>query len=209
MIVAKPIPVGSRLIDSLPFSQSDGHQAAALRASGVEGVALYLGVASAACVEACYAAGLGVVGVTLAQAPEHYDGHAAVAHAKAMGLASGTSLFLDVEGPTVYKTPPNVLIPAIDKWADEIAPDFLPGIYLGSPQPLTQDELTALHVVRYWRAPARVVDRFGKSFDGPAPGWCMFQGWPQMMWRDSGVFVDVDFVYEDFRGRVPVWSIAA
>lgn len=206
MSVAKPIPVGSRLIDSLPFSQSDGRQAAALKADDVDGVALYLGVASAACVTACLAAGLGVVGVTLAA---HYDGAAAVAAAKASGMAPGTTLLLDVEGMPAYNTPPDQLIAKINAWADAVAAaGYMPGIYLGSPQPLTSDELTHLRVVRYWRAPARVVDRFGKLAE-PASGWCMFQAWPSLMWRKSGVFVDVDFVYEDFRGRVPSWTIAA
>lgn len=200
MVVAKPCPVGSRGVDSLPFSQGGTEaQAHALKASGIDFVALYLGVAGKAQADAALAAGLMVFGVTTAN---KWDGNRAALQAKALGLPPGTSLFLDVEGQDAYTMDPKDLIAKINAWADLVAlAGYLPGIYVGSPQPLTSDELTRLHVVRYWRAPARVCDRHGALAE-PVPGWCMYQMWPSVHW--AGVFVDVDIVGQDFKGRVPV-----
>jgi hypothetical protein len=146
---------------------------------------------------------MGAFGVTLAG---RYDGKSAAEQAHLLGLARGTTLFLDLEGKAAYETPPDALIHAINAWADEVAlVGYVPGIYVGSPQPLTTDELTRLHVVRYWRAPARVCDRHGALAE-PLPGWCVYQAWPSH--TRAGVFVDVDFVSQDFKGRVPTISSA-
>lgn len=200
--VAKPCPVGARGVDSLPFSQGGtAAQAHALKAAGVDFVALYLGVASKAVNDACLAAGLSTFGVTIAN---RFDGKAAVAQMKALGMPVGTTAFLDVEGTSAYNTPAGDLIAKINSWANDVAAaGYIPGIYLGSPQPLTSEELTNLRVVRYWRAPARVVDRHGALAE-PSPGWCMYQVWPSV--THAGVFVDFDFVSQDFKGRVPAMA---
>src|SRR5678815_2084683 len=111
-----------------------------------------------------------------------YDGEAAVERAQALGLPLGTTLFLDLEGPKAYATPPAELVAKINRWALDVHTNgYVPGIYVASPQPLTTDELTNLHVVRYWRAPSRIVDRHGALAE-PKPGWCMYQMWPSKTW---------------------------
>lgn len=204
MSVARAAIAGARGVDSYPFSQvgSDA-QAKALKAAGIDFVALYLGVAKQAQNDACLAAGLATFGVTVANTS---DGTRSAVQAKAMGLAAGTSLFYDLEGPIAYQTPPKELIAAINAWADKVqAAGYVPGLYVGSPQPLTSDELWKLHVTRYWRAPARVVDRNG-AFAEPECGWCMFQANPSTHW--GGVYVDVDFVSQDYKGRTPMMCSA-
>ena len=198
-------PVGAVGVDSLPFSQAGTpEQAQALKASGVDFIALYLGVATEQQTRAALDAGLLVFGVTLAN---RYDGQRSAEQANQLGLPAGCALFLDLEGRPAYDTPAASLIAAINAWADAVAAvGYVPGIYVGSPQPLTTDELTRLHVVRYWRAPARVVDRHGALAE-PAPGWCMVQAWPSV--TRGGVFVDVDFAYQDFKGRVAPMAGAA
>ncbi len=200
----EPVPAGARLVDSLPFSQSGTvEQARALRANGVDGLVGYLGVINAARVAAVVSAGLGFMGVTLAG---HYDGAAAVAQCKALGLPAGKTAWLDVEGQAAFATPPSELIAKINAWADIVAAaGYMPGLYVGVPQPLTSDELFKLHVVRYWRGQGSVRDRFNGLAE-PGCGWCVTQMYPSHV--RAGVLVDVDAVGQDYRGRVPSWVVA-
>ena len=101
----------------------------------------------------------------------------------------------------------------INTWADAIAnAGYQPGLYVGSPQPLSGAELYALKVERYWKAPSRVVDRFGRLGE-PDCGWCMYQLWPQRHWPSdedpNRVWVDVGFVQQDYRGRMPSWVVCS
>ncbi|MBX3218932.1 MAG: peptidoglycan-binding protein [Labilithrix sp.] len=114
---------------------------------------------------------------------------------------------------TAYRTPATELIAKINAWADAVAnAGYQPGLYIGSPQPLTGKELYALKVVRYWKAPARVVDRFGELGE-PNCGYCMYQLWPEIHWPSNDdpnrVWVDVDFIQQDYKGRVPSWVVAS
>lgn len=199
--------VGARGVDSYPYSLGGtADQARKLAASGVDFVVLYLGVANAARVKHVLDAGMAFMPVTLAA---RYDGAAAVAQCKALGLPAGCTVWLDLEGKSSYETPAPALIAKINAWADAVkAAGYQPGLYIGSPQPLTAGELYALRVVRYWKAPSRVVDRFGTSSDGPQCGFCMWQMWPQKHWRNSGVFVDVNMIGQDFKERLPAWVVA-
>ena len=105
--------------------------------------------------------------------------------------------------------PTHELVDRLNAWASAVADaGFQPGLYVGSPQPLTGDELYRLNVVRYWKAPSRIFDRNGLVWDGPASGFCMYQLNPTVSWKQSDVDVDVDFVQQDFLGRVPRWVIA-
>lgn len=205
---AEQATVGARGVDSYPFSLSGtAEQARALKSSGIDYLVGYLGVIDPTRLGHVLDAGLAFMPVTLAA---RYDGAAAIAACKALGLTAGCTVWLDLEGMAAFKTPPNELIAKINTWADVVAAaGYQPGLYVGSPQPLTGDELYRLHVVRYWKAPSRVLDRNGRAWDGPACGWCMYQLWPQHTWRDSGVFVDVDFVQQDYRERVPSWVVAS
>lgn len=205
-IVARPATVGARGVDSLPFSQGGTpEQACALRSSGIDFFVGYLGVVTKERLASILSAGLAFMAVTLAG---RFDGTAAAQQCRALGLPPGTTVWLDLEGDNAYRTPPQELIAKINAWADAVSlAGYQPGLYVGSPQPLTADELYRLRVVRYWKAPSRVLDRNGQAWDGPACGFCCWQLWPQGYWRDTGVFVDVDFIGQDFRGRVPTWAI--
>ncbi|MBX3202322.1 MAG: DUF1906 domain-containing protein [Labilithrix sp.] len=200
-VKAVNLEVGARVVDSYPYSLGGtAKQAAALKASGIDGLIGYLGVISKARVDQLLDAGLSFGPVTLAN---RFDGAAAVQQAKALGMPAGVTVWLDVEGTSVYMTPPAELIAKINAWATAVkAAGYIAGIYVGSPQPLTSEELQALGVTRYWNALSREVDRFGKLAE-PSSGWCLWQMNPSVTWRDTGVFVDVNIAGQDFLGRIP------
>ncbi len=205
--IVEKAEVGARGVDSYPYSLGGSFaQAQALKASGIDFFVGYLGSLDAARLGHILDAGLAFMPVTLAG--EYFDGPAdELAHLKHLNIPPGVTVWLDLEGPKSFKHPPQDLINLTDKWATAIAAaGYMPGLYIGSPQPLTGDELAKLKVVRYWKAPSRIFDRNGKAWDGPSSiGHCMFQMWPQGNWRDTGVFVDVNIVGQDFRERVPTW----
>lgn len=204
---AENVFVGARVVDSLPFSMGGtAEEARALRASGVEGLAGYLGAMNAARLAYILDAGLGFMPVTYAG--EYFDGpDDELAQLKALGIPVGVTVWLDLEGEKSFRWDPVDLQKKINTWADAHSKaGFIPALYIGSPQPLTGDELARLRVFRYWCAASRVIDRNGKVWDEPPGcGFCMRQQWPQGMWKDTGVFVDVNIVGQDRRKRVPTW----
>jgi hypothetical protein len=191
--------VGARIIDSWPLSHGGTPaQVAGLKKAGVDGVALYLGVASKVLVDACLAAGLLVMGVTLAA---RYDGKAAVRQAKAWGLPAGVTLFLDLEGKAAHETPPGEMIAKINTWANDVAAaGYVPGLYVGVPQPLTSSEIYQLRVYRYWQGQGSTRDR-NNALAEPSCGWCMTQMWPSQ--TAAGVLLDWNMVGQDYKTRVP------
>lgn len=199
-----PAPVGSRIVDSLPFSQSGtAEQAKALKAAGVDGIALYLGAATRERAEACLDAGLMVFGVTFGN---QYNGASAVAQMTALGLPAGTSCFLDVEGKPAYNTPPADLTAKINAWADAVsAAGFVAGLYLAPPQPLNSAELYSTRVVRYWKGGGSIRDRNSSLAEPSGCGWCMTQMFPSV--TVGGVLVDHNMVGHDYKGRVPAMAV--
>jgi len=201
--------VGARGIDSLPFSQGGtAQQARDLFDSGIDFVVGYLGAINATRLGYILDAGMAFMPVTFAG--EYFDGALdELKQLDALGIPKRTTVWLDLEGKKSYEWPTQDLIARINEWAKQIINEgYEAGLYIGSPQPLTADELYRLKVTRYWKAPSRVVDRNGISYDGPQCGFCMYQCWPSIMWKDTGVFVDVDFIQQDFRGRLPTWVVA-
>lgn len=206
-----PASVGARCVDSLPFSQAGtAQQAAALAASGVDGFIGYLGCMTAARLQSVLNAGMAFMPVTIAG--EYNDGpQDEVGQLRALGLPYGCTVWLDLEGMTAWSTDPKVLIGKIDAWADGIAAaGYMPGLYVGAPQPLTGDELYALRVKRYWLGQGRCVDRYGKDAY-PKCGWCLRQDWHGqtngLVWRDTGILVDTNAVQCDHMGRLPAWVV--
>lgn len=196
--------VGSVVVDSLPFSQSGTDvQAKALRASGADAVVGYLGVINAARVGYVLAAGMAFIPVTLAG--EYNDGpNDEIAQLAALGLPKGTTVFLDLEGMAAYKTNPAELIAKVNAWADAVtSAGYVAGLYVGVPQPLTSEELYALRVQRYWRGQGSVRDRNNALAEPSGCGWCMTQMYPSHF--RGGVWVDVNMVGQDYKGRVPSW----
>lgn len=201
--------VGARGVDSLPFSRGGTQeQAKALASRGVDFFVGYLGAMSAARLAHVLDAGLAFMPVTFAG--EYFDGAAdEIAQLKGLGIPLGTTVWLDLEGEKSWRWDAADLQRLINAWAKAIsAGGWLPGLYVGSPQPLTGPELARLAVVRYWKAPSLVLDRNGKDWsEPPGVGWCMQQMWPQGVFRDTGVFVDANIIGEDRKGRVPTWCV--
>ncbi len=200
MRVAVAAKVGARGTDSV--QAVGGAHAAALRASGIDFCVRYLGSATPEEVTDILAAGLAFMPVTFA---DKFDGDSAVAELEALGVVKGTSVWLDVEGKSVYAMQPAELIATITRWCDPVsAAGYMPCLYVGAPQPLTSTQLYQLPTQRYWRGQGRVVDVTGRLAE-PTCGWCMTQAYPSQMW--AGCWVDLDFVGQDYEGRVPVWMV--
>ncbi len=192
-------PVGRLVLDSYPFSISGGLATAQNFASmGAKGVALYLGAATAKTLQDVLGAGMGAFGVTLAG---HYDGQAGVKQAQAMGFPKGASMFLDLEGLTAYHTDPLVLISMIQAWSlAMVTAGYKAGLYVGSPQPLTSEELWKLtNITMYWRGQGRIVDRLGNLAEPTKCGWCLTQSYPSAL--VGGVLTDSNLVGQDYLGR--------
>ncbi len=210
------VPVGSRLVDSYPYSGGGTpEQARRLKASGVDGLIGYLGRMTAPRLEGVLDAGLGFMPVTVAN--EFYDGPAdEIAQLRALGYPAGGTVWLDIEGPRIWdhgKKDPAEVMRLLAGWANPVNDaGWLAGIYVGAPQPLTGKELYSLPFVRYWLGIGRCRDRNGDDAY-PSCGWCIRQDWHGqklgMLWRDSGVFVDTNSVQCDHRGRLPTWAVTA
>ncbi len=202
--LVQPAFVGARGIDSEPFSHScDPAHCRALKGSGIDFVVLYLSAVTSGMLQNILSAGLAFMPVTYAN---RFDGAAAVKQCEVLGLPRGVTVWLDLEGKNVWTMNPQELISKINGWADAVrAAGFEAGLYIGSPQPLTGEELFALHVTRYWKAPSNVIDRNGKLTQ-PSCGFCMYQLWDSRNW--AGVWSDLNFVQKDIQGRLPHWAIA-
>jgi hypothetical protein len=203
MKVAK-VPVGALVVDSLPFSEGGTlAQAQAFRAAGVRGLVGYLGAMNAARLAALHQAGLGFMPITFG-GPNAFDGVRALAEVQALGLPSGATVWLDIEGPAVFAMGAKVFGLA-SAWAEPLnAAHYITGAYFGSPQPLTSGEAFMLPVFRYWHGIGSARDRTGALVE-PSCGWCMQQAFPSI--TIGGVSVDANLVGEDFKGRVPTWVV--
>jgi hypothetical protein len=194
--------VGARGVDSYPFSiGGSAQQAIDLKKSGIDFFVGYLGCMNVERMKYILDAGLAFMPVTLAAA---YNGKAAVQQCKGLSLPVGTTVWLDVEGKTAWETPAPELMTKINTWANDVASaGYVPGIYVGAPQPLSSKELYSLRVVRYWKGIGRTVDKTG-SLAEPSCGWCMTQMYPSVHW--AGVFVDVNIIGQDYKTRLPSWA---
>lgn len=204
-MIAKTAHVGAVVVDSLPFSMGGtAAQAQALKASGVDAVACYLGSINTARLGHILDAGMGFVPVTFAG--EYNDGpNDEIAQLKALGIPAGVTVFLDLEGLSAFKTDPPGLVAKINAWADAVkAAGYIPGLYVGVPQPLTSAELWSLRVQRYWRGQGSVRDRNNALAEPAGCGWCMTQMYPS--YTRGGVWVDANMVGQDYKARVPTWA---
>jgi hypothetical protein len=203
--------VGARGVDSLQFSQNgSAAQAVALKESGIDFFVGYLGAMNAARLDSVLDAGLAFMPVTFAG--EYKDGPGdEVAQLKALAIPAGTTVWLDLEGLDAWNTPASDLSRLINAWAKGIkAGGWMPGLYVGAPQPLSGVELFALAVQRYWLGIGRCVGKDGKDAY-PNCGWCMRQDWHNqgngMLWRGTGVLVDTNSIQCDHFGRLPAWVV--
>lgn len=196
------VPVGSRVVDSLPFSQGGtAEQAVCLRGSGVDAFAGYLGAVTPAILASILASGMGFIPVTFAGA---YSVGAAptLAALATLSIPRGATVFLDMEGTNAFKMDPVELIGKVNAWADGVsAGGYVPGLYVGVPQPLTSDELWKLRVSRYWKGQGSLRDRYNNLAEPTGCGFCMTQMYPSVV--RAGVLVDHNIVGQDFKGRTP------
>lgn len=178
-----------------------------LRAAGMRFAVRYLGSLTADEADAILGAGLALMPVTYAGV---FDGGAAVYSARVAGIAPGTTVWLDLEAQKIQAintwTAVEITL-KVNAWAKAVrAGGFDAGLYVGAGAMLTSGELYRLAVDRYWHSLSRVVDRLGNIAE-PDCGWSMYQLYPSK--PVAGVLVDVNVVQEDFRGRVPTWTVAS
>ena len=198
---AAQVNVGSRLVDSVALVQTPA-MAQKLKASGVDGVIQYLGTVTPKVIENIIGAGMGFMPVTYA---DTWDPSVTIVHLNTLGLPQGCDVWFDIESVTTKSS--SQLITAINAWAHAIAAEgFAPCMYVGAGVLLTSQELYSLGVVRYWKGLSRIVDRAGQLAE-PECGWCMTQLYPSVTW--GGMYVDVNFVQQDYHGRLPTWAIAS
>lgn len=182
-------------------------EAHALRADGFDGIFLYAEQVTQADIDNALGAGLQVAFVMFSPTPGYQPSAqlgaqmatSACAHLKSLSVPAGVSLFIDLEsmgGVAADK------IAHANAAADVIAAQgFLPGAYVGAGVGLTSVELYALRVVRYWKSGSKVLDRNGQYAE-PGCGWCVVQGMPfNQQIPNGGPLVDIDAVWQDYRGR--------
>lgn len=127
-----------------------------------------------------------------------FDGAHTVARLQALGIPQGVTVWLDVEGQNLD---PGVMMSKIDTWAKTVqAAGYIAGLYIGAGCPLTEDQLQALAVTRYWRSVSRVVQPTTRQT-------CMIQHRPPNV-MVAGKLVDVDTIEADFEGAVPTFAAA-
>jgi hypothetical protein len=190
--------VGALCADSLPFSEGGTlAQAQAMRADGIEAIYGYLGVINEERVGYALAAGMALMPVTLA---DRFDGPFAVTQLRALGVQSGATVCLDLEGRMIYQQGAEAAIQLVNRWADPVSiAGYVPALYVGVPQPLNSEQLWGLRVHGYWRGQGAAVE--------PARcGWWAYQAYPSQV--RGGVLVDIDMLTEDYLGRVPTWCVA-
>lgn len=162
-----------------------------------------------------YVLDAGMAFMPVTKAAEYKDGAAdEIAQLKALGIPTAVTSWLDLEGLDAWNTPVDQLAALINDWASKIAAaGWMPGLYVGSPQPFTGPELYALKVVRYWLGIGRCVGKDGRDAY-PKCGWCMVQfyhgikGGQGLVWKDTGVLVDPNMIGSDHLGRLPSWVVA-
>lgn len=202
---AKLAEVGARGFDSWSFSSSGTMlQADAMRAAGMEFFVGYLGAVTPERLGHVLSAGMAFMPVTFGGA---YDGGKAVAQVEALGLPQGVTVWLDLEGEAAMNPTDDQLIAKVNAWASAVdSAGYEPGLYVGSPQPFSSDELWSLKVRRYWNALSSERDREGRLAE-PRCGWAMYQMYPSVAWRGTGILVDVDVISADYLKRLPTWAV--
>lgn len=199
-----PTPCG-RWADTI--SHISAVEASALVADKFMGVFLYAETVTQADINNALGAGLQVAFVMYSPSPGYQPSaqlgaqmalNACVA-LKKLNMPVGISLFIDLEsmgGVAADK------IAHANAAADAIvAQGLFAGGYIGAGVGLTSLELYALHVTLYWKSGSIVLDRNGQHAE-PGCGWAVVQGMPfDYQVPAGGPEVDLDVVWQDYRGR--------
>lgn len=132
------------------------------------------------------------------------DANTSLLHLLHLGIPAGATVWLDLEGPGGTT---DDITQYCDVWSKNARDaGFDPGLYVGYGTQLTSQQLYSLSVDRYWHSMSRVTDAGGEEA-APKCGWCMHQLNPTTKMK-NGLGVDINFIQEDFRGRVPNWLVA-
>ncbi len=178
-------------------------RASALKAAGMSFCLRYLGSVTAQELADILAAGLLFMPVTFSRAPGWIptpglgtsDGQQDVQHLKALGLPSGCTVWIDLEGCAGSAQ-------AVADWVNSRAQvirsaGFDVGLYVGGGDVLNGQQLYSLaQIDRYWRS---------LSQDVPTPascGFCMLQLWKTITL--AGTEIDVDCIQYDYKDRLPM-----
>jgi hypothetical protein len=189
----------------------NGAQAATFKAQGMEFVVRYVprtpalipGNLTAAEIEIILSAGMALMAVQHVS-PDNWMPTAAIglqygqyagAYAKAIGLAAGVNIFLDLEMVSTTATAA-ATIAYCHAWFNEVqAAGYVPGLYVGWQTGLSSQQLHDLPFLHYWRgynADIAVAER----------GYQILQH-PQLTM--SGVEYDPNTIQADALGGLPVW----
>lgn len=126
-----------------------------------------------------------------------YGQHAA-ANARAVGLPSGVSIWMDLEGVAENTLSSNVIDYCNAWYVCVLQAGYVPGLYVGAGSILTSDELySKLRFQRYWQSGSSVPDVSER-------GYCMVQTISSSYVLD-GVAYDLNFVQADNLGDTPFW----
>jgi hypothetical protein len=210
--VATPTP-GSRWADTI--SHITATEAAALVADKFTGVFLYAEQVTQSDIDLALSAGLQVAFVMFSPAPGYQPSAAlgasmatvACQKLRALNLPAGLTLFIDLE--SMGGLPADKIAHANAAAAVIVKMGFIAGGYIGAGVGLTSAELYALLVTLYWKSGSIVLDRNGQHAE-PGCGWAVVQGMPfDYKVPGGGPEVDLDVVWEDYRGRTVVVLRAA
>lgn len=126
-------------------------------------------------------------------------GVAAVAHAQAVGLPRGVTLWLDLEGVR-RDVPREDVIDYCNYWFDAVATaGYAPGLYVGANCRLDGDALYwRLRTRHYWRSGSRVPDL-------PHRGYQMMQRIAPMPDLVAGIEIDRNVTATDAFGDTVTW----
>jgi hypothetical protein len=126
-------------------------------------------------------------------------GEAAVAHARAVGLPRGVTLWLDLEGIR-RGVPREDVIDYCNRWFDTVAAaGYAPGLYVGANCRLAGDALYwRLRTRHYWRSGSRVPDL-------PHRGYQMVQRIARAPDLVAGIDIDRNVTCTDAFGDTVTW----
>lgn len=129
-----------------------------------------------------------------------YGLYAAI-NARRVGLPSGVTLWLDLEG-VAAGTPADQIIDYCDTWADVVTDaGYVAGLYVGADCGLTGEQLATTRMRYFWRSGSTVPDV-------PGRGYCLLQTIAANTSLD-GVAYDDDSVQTDRTGNTPFWLTRA
>ena len=182
-------------------------EASAMVADGFAGVFLYAETVTQADVDNALGAGLMVAFVMYSPSPGYQPSaqlgaqmalNACVA-LKKLNMPTGISLFIDLE--SMGGTPADKIAHANAAADTIVAQGLLAGGYIGAGVGLTSVQLFDLHVTLYWKS-GSIVESAPGVLAEPECGWAVVQGMPfDYQVPNGGPEVDLDVVWQDYRGR--------